>query len=214
MTIYDITRVLSADAILYPGDIRPRFREIDNGQYRVTEMTIGTHSGTHIDAPSHYLEGERTVDRISLDILSGLARVLDCSDVGTLIGPDHLAGRLAGTRTVLLKSWFSEREEFDPGYPALSSEAAALIVEAGITCIGTDAPSIEEFSGDGSVHRRLLSGGTVVLELLDLAAVPEGDYCMMALPMRLKGADGSPVRAILCDKEELHDFSSRCGQKT
>ncbi len=201
MTIYDITRVLSPAAILYPGDIQPRFNEIDNGQYRVTEMTIGTHSGTHIDAPSHYLEGERTVDRIPLDILIGPARVLDCSDVGTLIGPDHLAGRLAGTRTLLLKTWFSGRERFDPGYPALSSEAADLIVEAAITCIGTDAPSIEGFDGDGSIHRRLFSGGAVILELLDLADVPEGDYNMVALPLRLAGADGSPVRAILCERE-------------
>jgi arylformamidase len=199
--IYDITRDLSADAILYPGDIRPRFREIDNGQYRVTEMTIGTHSGTHIDAPSHYLEGGRTVDQIPLDVLAGSARVLDCSDVETVIGPGSLAGRLRGVRTLLLKTWFSRREQFDPGYPALSLEAADLIVEAGITCLGTDAPSIEAFSGDGSVHRRLLGGGTVVLELLDLAAVPEGDYHMVALPMRLAGADGSPVRAILCNKD-------------
>ncbi|MBP7411224.1 MAG: cyclase family protein [Methanoculleus sp.] len=201
MMIYDITRDLSADAILYPGDIRPRFREIDNGQYRVTEMTIGTHSGTHIDAPSHYLEGGRTVDQIPLDVLAGSARVLDCSDVETVIGPGSLAGRLRGVRTLLLKTWFSRREQFDPGYPALSLEAADLIVEAGITCLGTDAPSIEAFSGDGSVHRRLLGGGTVVLELLDLAAVPEGDYHMVALPMRLAGADGSPVRAILCNKD-------------
>lgn len=199
--IYDITRDLSADAILYPGDIRPRFREIDNGQYRVTEMTIGTHSGTHIDAPSHYLEGGRTVDQIPLDVLAGSARVLDCSDVETVIGPGSLAGRLRGVRTLLLKTWFSRREQFDPGYPALSLEAADLIVEAGITCLGTDAPSIEAFSGDGSVHRRLLGSGTVVLELLDLAAVPEGDYHMVALPMRLAGADGSPVRAILCNKD-------------
>jgi len=199
--IYDITRDLSADAILYPGDIRPRFREIDNGQYRVTEMTIGTHSGTHIDAPSHYLEGGRTVDQIPLDVLAGSARVLDCSDVETVIGPGSLAGRLRGVRTLLLKTWFSRREQFDPGYPALSLEAADLIVEAGITCLGTDAPSIEAFSGDGSVHRRLLGSGMVVLELLDLAAVPEGDYHMVALPMRLAGADGSPVRAILCNKD-------------
>ena len=202
MIIYDITRDLSADAILYPGDIRPRFREIDNGQYRVTEMTIGTHSGTHIDAPSHYIEGGLTVDRIALDVLAGSARVIDCSDAETLISPENLAGRLEGARTLLLKTWFSGREEFDPGYPALSPEAADLVVEAGITCIGTDAPSIEAFCGDGSVHRRLLGAGTVVLELLDLAAVPEGEYHMVALPMRLAGADGSPVRAILCNGKE------------
>ncbi len=202
MKIYDITRDLSEDAVLYPGDIRPRFREIDNGQYRVTEMTLGSHTGTHIDAPSHYLEGGRTVDQIPPGVLMGPARVLDCSDAGEVIGPDHLAGRLAGASTLLLKTWFSERQEFDPGYPALSVEAADLIADAGVTCLGTDAPSIEAYHGDGAVHRRLLGSGMVILELLDLSAVPEGNYFMVALPMRLKGADGSPVRAILCDMEE------------
>ncbi len=202
MKVYDITRDLSEDGVLYPGDVRPRFREIDNGQYRVTEMTLGSHSGTHIDAPSHYLEGGRTVDEIPHGVLVGPARVLDCSDAGGVIGPGSLAGSLDGTRTLLLKTWFSGRREFEPGYPALSPEAADLIVEAGITCLGTDAPSIEAFHGDGSVHRRLLGSGMVILELLDLSAVPGGDYFMVALPMRLKGADGSPVRAILWDKEE------------
>jgi len=199
---YDITRDLSEDAVLYPGDVRPRFREIDNGQYRVTEMTLGSHSGTHIDAPSHYLEGGRTVDEIPPGVLAGAAQVLDCSDAGAVIGPGSLAGRLDGMRTLLLRTTFSERREFEPGYPALSLEAADLIVEAGITCLGTDAPSIEAFNGDGSVHRRLLGSGMAILELLDLSAVPEGNYFMVALPLRLKGADGSPARAILWDREE------------
>ncbi|WP_332448538.1 cyclase family protein [Methanoculleus sp.] len=202
MTVYDITRPLSEDTLLYPGDIRPRFTEVDNGQYRVTEMILGTHTGTHLDAPSHYLKGGRTVDEIPPGRLTGPAQVLDCSDTGSVIGPDCLAGRLDGTRTLLLKTWFSERQEFDPGYPSLSLEAAQVLVDAGITCIGTDAPSIEGFYCDGSVHRLLLGSGMVVLELLDLSAVPAGDYFMVALPMRLKGADGSPVRAILRDKEE------------
>jgi arylformamidase len=71
-----------------------------------------------------------------------------------------------------------------------------------VRCVEEPAPSIEEYNCDGSVHRRLLGGGTVILELLDLSAVPEGDYVMVALPMRLRGADGSPVRAILRDREE------------
>ena len=200
--IYDITRDLSEDCVLYPGDVRPRFHEIDNGQYRVTEMTIGSHSGTHIDAPSHYIEGGRTVDAIPPGVLAGPARVLDCSDAGEVVGPGSLAGLIAGTPTLLLRTAFSGRQAFDPGYPALSLDAADLVVEAGITCIGTDAPSIEAYQGDGSVHRRLLGSGTVILELLDLSAVPGGDYFMVALPLRLKGADGSPVRAILWDTEE------------
>lgn len=202
MTIYDITRELSQDTLLYPGDVRPRFHEIDNGQYRVTEMAFGSHTGTHIDAPSHYLDGGLTVDEIPLGRLVGPAQVLDCSDAEGLIGPGHLAGRLAGTRTLLIKTWFSGRHEFDPGYPSLSLAAAQVLVDAGITCLGTDAPSIEEFDCDGSVHRLLLGSGMVILELLDLAAVQEGEYIMAALPLRLKGVDGSPVRAILLDKEE------------
>lgn len=78
-----------------------------------------------------------------------------------------------------------------------------MTVEAGIVCLGIDTPSIESFNGDGSVHRLLLGSGTVILELLDLSSVPEGDYHMTALPpLRLKGIDGSPVRAILSDMEE------------
>jgi arylformamidase len=200
--IYDITRDLSGDAVIYPGDVRPRFRENDNGQYRVTEMTIGSHTGTHIDAPSHYIEGGLTVDEISLAVLVGPARVLDCSDAGEVIEPAHLNGRLDGARTVLVKTWFSGRREFDPGYPSLSLEAARMIADSGIGCLGIDTPSVESFHGDGAVHRRLLGSGTVILELLDLSAAPEGDYFMTALPLRLKGVDGSPVRVILSDTEE------------
>jgi len=202
MTIYDITRDLSADTVLYPGDVRPRFREIDNGQYRVTEMSLGSHTGTHIDAPSHYLDGGLTGARIPPGVLVAPAQVLDCSDAEVFIGPEHLAGRLTGTRTLLLKTWFSGSQQFEPGYPSLSLEAAKIIVDAGITCLGTDAPSIEELHCDGSVHRLLLGSGMVILELLDLSAVPEGEYDMAALPRRIKGADGAPVRAILRDKEE------------
>lgn len=197
--IYDITRDLSEETIIYPGDIRPRFREIDNGQYRVTEMVLGSHTGTHIDAPSHYIEGGVTVDDIPFDLLIGPARVLDCSDAGEVIEPGHIAGRLDGARTILIKTRFSGRQEFDPGYPSLSPETAEMIVDAGVTCIGIDAPSIEPFCGDGSIHRLLLGSGAVILELLDLSTVPEGDYLMTALPMRLKGADGSPARVILSD---------------
>jgi len=201
LRVHDITRDLSLETVIYPGDVRPRFREIDNGQYRVTEMTLGSHTGTHIDAPSHYIEGGLTVDEIPPEVLVGPARVLDCTDAGEVIGPSNLLARLDGVKTVLLKTRFSALREFDPGYPSLSMEAADLIIAAGTTCIGTDAPSIEGFSSDGSVHRRLLGCGVVILELLDLSGVAEGDYFMAALPMRLKGADGSPVRVLLWDME-------------
>ena len=202
MTVYDVTLALSEEIVIYTGDIPPRFTKIDNGQYRVTEMVIGSHTGTHIDAPSHYLEGGMTVDEIPPGILMGRARVLDCRDAGEVIGPANLAGRIDGAKRLLLRTAFSGRREFDPGYPALSREAADLIVDAGITCLGIDTPSIEEYGGDGSVHRRLLGSGMAILELLDLSCVPEGEYFMAAMPLRLKGADGPPVRVVLWDRLE------------
>ena len=104
MKIYDITRGLSEDTVLNPGDIRPRFREVDTGQYRETEMTLGSHTGTHIDAPSHYLEGGETVDQIPLPTLVGPAEVLDCTGAGTAIGPHRLTGRLPGGGALLMKT--------------------------------------------------------------------------------------------------------------
>ena len=102
--------------MFYPGDIRPRFREVDTGQYRVTEMTLGSHSGTHIDAPSHYLEGGQTVDQIPPTVLIGPAQVLDCTDAAEVIRPGHLAGRYPDQNTSP-EDRFSGRQEFQPEYP-------------------------------------------------------------------------------------------------
>jgi arylformamidase len=199
--IYDVTRELTEGVVVYPGDIPPHFHQEDRGAYLLTAISISSHSGTHLDAPAHYLKNDQTVDRIPFDILIGPARVLDCTDAGAFIEPRHLAGHLTGPRTLLFKTRFSKIGRFEADYPALSPNAARLLTDAGITCVGIDAPSIETYGGDGSVHIRLLGCGTVILELLDLTDVPEGDYFMVALPLRLKDADGSPVRVILCERQ-------------
>jgi arylformamidase len=197
MRVFDVTRELAEDTLVYPGDPVPRMIREDAGQYLVTEVRLGTHTGTHIDAPAHYLKNDETVDRISLQRLIGPAHVVDLRHVGGAITPRDLAGRCEGAERLLLRTWFSGREAFDPGYPALSVEAARYLTERGITCVGIDAPSVEAYDGDGSVHRHLLKRGVVVLELLDLTGVPEGKYTMIALPLRLRGLDGSPARVVL-----------------
>jgi arylformamidase len=195
--IYDITRPLAPGGIVYPGDIVPRFRQLDNGTYLITDMRMSTHSGTHIDAPSHYLEAGLAVDQIPFSSLMGWCRVLDMRNMENEITVADLAGRLEGADKVLLKTSFSEKLDFEEGYPALTPEAAALLSSRGMTCIGTDAPSIEGFRGNGDVHRALLSGGMVIIELLDLHRVGQGDYWMIALPLLLPGLDGSPCRVLL-----------------
>ncbi|KUG21389.1 MAG: cyclase family protein [Methanomicrobiaceae archaeon] len=206
MIFYDVTRELAEDVVVYPGDHVPRMHQEDCGQYLISHLSLSTHSGTHVDAPSHYLKNGLTVDCIPLSHLIGRARVLDLQHADGAIQPGDLAGRMEGASRLLIRTWFSGHETFEEGYPALTPAAADALAAAGIVCVGIDTPSIEGFFGDGSVHRRLLGAGIVVLELLDLSEVREGDYYMVALPLRLKGLDGSPARVVLCSlpgEEEL-----------
>jgi arylformamidase len=210
MAIYDVTRPLAPGMVVYPGDILPSWIQEDHGRYLITDLHLSSHSGTHIDAPSHYLRNSQTVDRIPLEHLIGPCRVLDLSGGAREIGPDDLSGRIQGVRKILLKTSFSGKTPFYPEYPALSPEAVPLITGGGIHCIGIDSPSIESFHGDGRVHSGLLAKGVTVIELLDLSGVPGGDYLMVALPLRVQGIDGSPARVILCTGPEAGSIHESC----
>ena len=162
-------------------------------------MCLSTHTGTHIDAPVHYLKSGNTIDTIPLSQFMGSCRVLDVTRAGTCITADHLRGRLDGIDRLLLKTSFSSTDRFDENYPSLTADAALLITSCDMKCIGIDSPSIESYECDGTVHRELLSHGCIIIELLDLSNVEEGDYTMIALPLRLTGLDGSPARVVLID---------------
>ncbi|MDD1706340.1 MAG: cyclase family protein [Methanoregulaceae archaeon] len=195
--IYDITRPLAPGCIVYPGDIPPRFSQEDHGNYLITDIHISSHSGTHIDAPSHYLEQGAGVDEIPLSHLMGWCTVADLTRVKGEILPRDLEGKTGRSVKILFKTSFSEQTDFIEDYPSLGEEAAEFLVQEGVHCIGTDAPSVEKFNCSGSVHRALLSRGIVIIEMLDLWKIPEGDYWMIALPLRLRGLDGSPCRVLL-----------------
>lgn len=210
MAIYDVTRPLAPGVAVYPGDIIPSMRQEDHGRYLITDLHMSSHSGTHIDAPSHYLRNDQTVDRIPLEHMIGPCRVLDLSGGARVIGADDLAGRIHGIQKILLKTSFSGKTEFYPEYPALSPGAVPLLTGGGIHCIGIDSPSIESFQGDGSVHTGLLTKGVTIIELLDLSMVPGGEYLMVALPLRLSGIDGSPARVILCTGSEAGSIHESC----
>ncbi len=195
--IYDITRPLAPGGIVYPGDIEPGFAQEDHGNYLVTDIRISSHSGTHIDAPSHYLEQGAGVDEIPLSHLMGWCTVADLTSVKGEIAPGDLEAKTGRTRKILCKTSFSGQTEFVEEYPSIGEEAAEFLVAAGVQCVGTDAPSIEKFNCSGSVHRKLLSAGAVIIEMLDLWRIPEGEYWMIALPLRLRGLDGSPCRVLL-----------------
>ncbi|MBP2146846.1 arylformamidase [Methanofollis sp. W23] len=196
---YDVTRPLNEDVVTFPGDPVPTFGREDCGEYVLSHLALSTHTGTHIDAPSHYLKNDRSVDRIDPARLLGRCRVLDLGRVTGITQAD-LEGRVDEVERVLFKTWFSEKKDFDPNFPYLTHDAASYLLEGGTSSVGIDSPSIEAYEGDGSVHCLLLGNEVAVIELLDLSAVPEGDYYMAALPLRLEGLDGSPARVILSDQ--------------
>jgi len=196
----DITRPLGERVPLYPGDRNPAFRTRVQDGYTVTDLDLTTHTGTHVDAPSHYLPGEATVDRVPLQRLVGRARVLDLEGAGDAITAKALGEKVRGAGRILLRTRASGAGSFSEEFPHLTLDAARLLAVAGIAAVGIDSPSIEAFGSDGSVHRELLGRGILILEGLDLSGIAEGDYLMIALPLRLEGLDGSPARVILLDR--------------
>ena len=180
MTIIDISRPLGENSLAYPGDTAPHFIQSDAGLYLVSDIRLSSHSGTHIDAPVHYLKTGLTVDELPLP---------------------HLIGRTGGARRILLRTASSGCTPFQQDYPSLTLDAAEYLTSTGTLCVGIDSFSIEKFDCDGSVHRELLSHGCLIIELLDLSHVPEGDYTLVELPRRLAGLDGAPARVILLDRD-------------
>ncbi|MFA4877388.1 MAG: cyclase family protein [Methanoregula sp.] len=202
MKWYDVTRPLSEKLLVYPGDISPVFRQEKPGLYRISELRLSSHTGTHIDAPSHYLDTGYPIDKVPLETLIGRCRVVDMSMAGSKIMKKDLEGKIEGSERLLLKTEYSGVSTFVQDYPCITADAAGFITACGIRCIGIDSPSIEVFNCDGSVHRELLSHSCIIIELLDLSTVPEGDYRMIALPLRIMGLDGSPARVVLSTLEE------------
>jgi arylformamidase len=195
--VLDITRPLNERVPLYPGDWRPVFRRREQDGYCITDLQITTHTGTHLDAPSHYIEGGTTVDLLSPERLVGVVTVLDLQDTGDSITAEALAGRLPGERGILLRTRASGATSFRQGFPHITLDAARLLAASAPWIVGIDSPSVEAFGSDGAVHRELLGRGIPILELLDLSGVRGGEYLMVALPLRLEGLDGSPARVIL-----------------
>ena len=210
MKILDISILLSKDMHIYPGDTPFSLKEegkISEGKTaNVSSIKLGTHTGTHIDPPLHFLNGSSSVDKISLDKLVGPAKVIDLSSVKKEITEKDLKRfeeKISKDNIVLLKTRNSilwEKEGFQQDYVYLGEDAAQFLVDNGVKTVGIDYLSIENFNDKTAPsHRLLLENNIPIVEGINLKGILPGEYFFACLPLKIKGGDGAPARAFLIE---------------
>jgi arylformamidase len=168
----------------------------------VSRMALGVHTGTHMDAPLHFIRGARSIDTMPLDATVGAARVIVIKDSKS-ITREELAGHGIGAgERILFKTANSEHawdsDRFDEGFVFISQDGARYLAERGVRTVGVDYLSVGGFREDGpETHEALLGAGIWIIEGLNLRGVEPGSYEFVCLPLRLIGAEGAPARAIL-----------------
>jgi arylformamidase len=202
----DISVPIDARIHTFPGD--PTFRRelhaamADGADCNVGRLDMGAHTGTHIDAPLHFIEGATGIEGTPLDAVIGPAWVVDAREVTATITPGDIE-RLeipAGETRLLFRTPNSrlwDLDTFSDEFIAFGAEAAQALVARGIRLVGIDYLSIAPFGDPAPAHRAFLGAGVVVLEGVDLRAIEPGPYDLHAAPIRLVGSDGAPVRALL-----------------
>jgi arylformamidase len=162
---------------------------------------MGTHTGTHVDAPLHFFDGGVGVDELALDLLIGRARVVDMPRRGGITADDLARAGLREDLRVLLKTPNSalwNGSPFKQDYTYLAEDGARHLVDHGVKVVGIDYLSVEQFKKPGApAHRALLAQGLVIIEGLNLSDAEPGIYDMYCLPLRIAGGDGAPARVVL-----------------
>jgi arylformamidase len=196
--IIDISVPIRPGMVTYPGDPDVTLERVlsiaDGGVVNLSRLDFGVHTGTHVDAPVHFIDGAPAAESLPLDVLIGPASVLDLTATTRLDAAafEHVA--LA--ERVLLKTRNSElwnRETFAEDFLALTEDGARPLVEGGVRLVGIDYLSI----GDEAAHEALLGAGIVAIEGLDLRGVEPGEYQLVCAPLKLVGSDGAPARVLL-----------------
>lgn len=210
MPIYDVTVPVSNELPTWPSD-----PGVDITDYRsfaagdgvnVSMLNLGAHTGTHVDAPAHFIEGAAKVESLSLDALIGDALVIEVPEeiraIDQMFVQQHY---VAGTERVLFKTrnsafWSEADPQFHTDFTYLDLPAARWLVEQGIKLVGIDYLSIEKYASEKhETHLALLSHGVVILEGLNLTGIAAGNYELICLPLRLRSnkGDGAPARVVL-----------------
>jgi arylformamidase len=206
--LHDITIPIRNGRIVYEGDPPvsiTRAAAISEGQpANVSRIDFGAHTGTHIDAPVHFIEGGGGIETLPLDVLVGPAHVIDATHLRGNIDAAALASMdiPRGAERVLFKTANSalwDRDAFSPDFIGLTGDGAAALVERGARLAGIDYLSVAPHAHPAPAHHALLAGKVVILEGLDLRGIDPGEYELICLPLLIPGSDGAPARALLRD---------------
>lgn len=203
MKLHDITRPLFSGMPVWPGDTPAEFAftltKAAGHAVNVGRWRLSAHTGTHADAPYHYNDAGARLDEVPPDLFVGPATVVDVRGHATLT-PALLAGQdFRGTPRVLFRSdTWTDPARFPSQWPVLTPDTPAWLAARGVRLVGLDVPSVDVIdSKDLPIHHALDAAGIIILESLDLAGIRPGRYELIALPLRVRGGDGSPVRAVL-----------------
>lgn len=211
MRIHDITLTITPNLPVWPGDppiYLERVAKIEAGDNaNVSQLGMSAHAGTHLDAPYHFLaDSPVTVEQLDLKVLTGPAVVLELGNEVNRVTADVLKNARIPPRTrrLLLKTrnsqlWHHLDAGFQTDFTALDPDAAAYLVRRGVRLIGIDYLSVAPYHESRPTHETLLRAGVIIVEGLDLRLVSPGRYQLFCLPLKLGGADGAPVRAILLE---------------
>ena len=201
---WDISPPIRTGIPVWPGDTaysESRNWAIGPGcPVNVSKFTMSTHTGSHADAPFHYDAGGRTVGGLDLARYIGPCRLIDATGAGQSIEPTKIAGRLdPAIPRVLFRTYAKAPiEHWDDGFTAIAAETIEAMAACGVVLVGTDTPSLDpQTSKTMDAHMAVKRNGLSILEGLVLDGIPEGDYELIALPLKLADLDAAPVRAIL-----------------
>ncbi|PYL10520.1 MAG: arylformamidase [Verrucomicrobia bacterium] len=212
MKIWDISRTLSNDFAEWPGDEPFHYRltrEIAKGaSLNLGAVTMSVHNGTHADARFHFDSKGESIENAPLDIYFGCATVVDLALAFSRSKQKHLitledlqphAEQIAATSRLLVKTGrWSDSTIFPNQIPVIAADVPAWLQKNGVKLLGVDLPSADEIDSKSlQNHHALARAGVAIVESLDLSDVPPGIYNFAALPLKIAGADGAPMRAIL-----------------
>ena len=211
MKIYDVTVAVSENVPIYEGDPRVSVDSVsrlaDGDSANVSRLCCGLHTGTHVDAPNHFIDGTRRVDDLDLEKLIGRCVVVEIEEAVDAVESFHLPelDYDSGVERILFKTknsafWNEPEKGFRTDFTYITEAAARRLAEGGVKLVGIDYLSVEKFgSTDFATHMILLEKEIVILEGLDLRAVPPGEYELLCLPLKYRGGegDGAPARTIL-----------------